>query len=186
MSEEEKPLGEWLSEVEGLCRLAPEKPREWEGRKQDEEGFVWVPQGSYFGETLICLGDDYEDSGNDCDYVAGACLHLPRAVAELRQALETMAVWKRAQEVWQDRAEKAEAERDALLVKVEDNRQHAADWEDVATGKASGNQKALQQIKALRAENDSLRARVEELEGYLEDQQAMPDDSWRKEKASPS
>lgn len=41
---------------------------EWEGLKPLEED-VYVPQGAYFGETLITLGDTYDGSGHDCLFI---------------------------------------------------------------------------------------------------------------------
>ena len=107
-------------------------------------------------------------------FIAAARTDLPRAVAEIRRLAKELEAAKRyptewayeraceARTKWQERAEKAEAERDAM--------EHTISEE----------------VAELQAERNTLRARVEELEGYLEDQQAMPDDSWRKEKASPS
>lgn len=30
---------------------------------------VHVPEGSYFGGTMICLADTYENGGNDCLFI---------------------------------------------------------------------------------------------------------------------
>ena len=46
------------------------EPQEWSRRKVDDEGYVYIPQGSYLGDTLVMLGDTYENSAKDCDYVA--------------------------------------------------------------------------------------------------------------------
>jgi hypothetical protein len=58
------------------------KPPTWDGMKIEdpeedpEEGgyppfgkFIYVPQCSYLGGTLISLGDDYEKSGEDCLFI---------------------------------------------------------------------------------------------------------------------
>jgi hypothetical protein len=55
---------------------------------------VWVPQGAFLGGTLITLGDDYEHSGEHCEYVSLACRFVPALLAEneaLRKALEQIA-----------------------------------------------------------------------------------------------
>jgi hypothetical protein len=51
-------------------------PVAWEGRKVDD-GYTFIPQGSYLGHTLIVLSDVYENSGVDCDLVAAAINIVP-------------------------------------------------------------------------------------------------------------
>lgn len=63
---------------------------QWERRKVDAEGYVYIPQGSYLGDTLINLGDTYEYCAKDCDYVTLACETLPDAIAEIERLREVI------------------------------------------------------------------------------------------------
>jgi hypothetical protein len=45
----------------------------WAGLKYDEEDDRWyAPECSYLGSSLIALEDTYENSGNDCNFLANA------------------------------------------------------------------------------------------------------------------
>ncbi len=54
-------------------KVASETEWDWSGRKVDsQDGYVYIPQGSHLGNTLICLGDTYENSAKDCDFISQA------------------------------------------------------------------------------------------------------------------
>lgn len=63
--------------------------------------------------------------------------------------------------------EEQQQEIERLQVQCEDYRQHAAEWEDVATGNASGSEKALRQMAGLRLENDELRQECDQLKARV-------------------
>jgi hypothetical protein len=54
---------------------------EWSGKKFDQDGYVHIPQGSYLGETLITLGDTYEDYQDDCLFAEEARANIPDLLA---------------------------------------------------------------------------------------------------------
>jgi hypothetical protein len=58
----------------------------WEGRKELDGGYVYIPQGSCLGGTLINLGDTYENSAEHCDFFAEAINTLPALLADLDAA----------------------------------------------------------------------------------------------------
>ena len=62
-------------------------PWNWDKRRVDEDGYVFIPQCAYLGGTLISLADTYENSGIDCDLLAAARNCLP-ALLEIAEAVE--------------------------------------------------------------------------------------------------
>jgi hypothetical protein len=68
----------------------------WSGRTEEPDEdmpggvFIWHPQGSYLGDTMICLGDTYEDDHKDLDFIAAAPTLL-REACERIEALEKVA-----------------------------------------------------------------------------------------------
>ena len=53
------------SNFNGAC----EEDMEWDGIRVDGDGYVFVPQGSTFGNTLITTGDVYEHGGYDAMFI---------------------------------------------------------------------------------------------------------------------
>ncbi len=59
----------------------------WEGLVQDTSGsepYIWAPQGSYLGETLITLGDDWDN----CGYTLILIQNGPEVMLALADALD--------------------------------------------------------------------------------------------------
>lgn len=79
-----------LDAIEAAERAATPGPWEWDGLRVDDDGFVFVPQGSYLRDTLITLDDTYEGSGEDCRLIALARNNTPALVAALRGALRVV------------------------------------------------------------------------------------------------
>jgi len=42
---------------------------EWDRIRVDSDGYVFVPQGSTFGQTFITMGDVYENGGYDALFI---------------------------------------------------------------------------------------------------------------------
>ena len=59
-----------LKELWDRTTLKTTKNCEWEDLSIDTGGWIYVPQGSKFGDTLIMLDDDYENSGDDCLFIS--------------------------------------------------------------------------------------------------------------------
>jgi hypothetical protein len=68
----------WLTELREKARAATQ---DWEW----SDGHL---QGSYLGETLICVGDTYEDGDIDCAHIAS---WSPERTLELLSLVEEMA-----------------------------------------------------------------------------------------------
>lgn len=72
-----------LSEIKArLKALKEDDPESWafDGMKVEEEDgerWVYVPECSQLGDTLIMLSDTYEGSGSHCEYVQTACQKVP-------------------------------------------------------------------------------------------------------------
>jgi len=66
----------------------------WDGMRVASDGHVYVPECSHLGETLISLDDTYENSGNDCAFIAAAdpstVLALLDRLARAETALRAM------------------------------------------------------------------------------------------------
>ena len=60
-----------LKEYKEAGDKATEGKWEWEDRTVDEDGYVYIPQGSYLVGN-ICLADTYEDGTLDCDFITKA------------------------------------------------------------------------------------------------------------------
>lgn len=93
---------EAIEELRRLEREASPGPWKWES----ESGRI--PQGSYLGETLITLGDRYENCDADCVLLAAARNALP-ALLDAATLLESERTIRLALE---DALGKAERERD--------------------------------------------------------------------------
>lgn len=50
----------------------PWKPDDCEIQVDPEDGYILAPQGATLGDTLISLGDTYDGSGDDWNFVAHA------------------------------------------------------------------------------------------------------------------
>jgi len=67
----------------------------WSGRTEEPDEdmpggvFIWHPQGSYLGNTMICLADTYEDDHKDLDFIAAAPTLL-REACERIESLEEL------------------------------------------------------------------------------------------------
>ena len=59
-------------EIRRALAELPDDDWEWSDRRTDAEGYVYIPQGSYLGETLIMLGDTYENCERDCDFITNS------------------------------------------------------------------------------------------------------------------
>ncbi len=73
-----------LDALDALDASATEAPWAWEHRRVDSDGYVYIPQGSTLGETMIMLNDVYEGSANDCDLLAELRNKYRALSAELR------------------------------------------------------------------------------------------------------
>lgn len=67
-------LKEKLKELRGIIEAATPGPWEW------SDGHI---QGSYLGDTLIMVGDTYEDGEYDTRFIATARTALPQALDAL-------------------------------------------------------------------------------------------------------
>lgn len=75
---------ETIEELRALLEKAEDIiPLEWDDRKEDDDGYVFIPQCSYLGSTLISLADTYENSGYHCDLVAESVNALPALLDEV-------------------------------------------------------------------------------------------------------
>lgn len=72
-----------LNDIRKRAEAATEGPWKWSGRKEDEKGFVYHPQGSYLSDTLITLGDTYEDDHHDLDFIANSRTDIPNLLSEI-------------------------------------------------------------------------------------------------------
>src|SRR5262245_39786051 len=65
------------------------EPLEWGDRTEDnDDGYGYIPQGSYLGDTLITLADTYENSAEDCDYIALAANTAAEIITGFQQLLK--------------------------------------------------------------------------------------------------
>lgn len=74
------------AQIRGLLEMeekATPGPLAWDGRSVDDDGYVFIGQGSYLGETLIQLADTYEGASDDCDLLAAARNHLRELCEEV-------------------------------------------------------------------------------------------------------
>lgn len=60
---------EKLKELFDKTTFAEDKNFEWEGLEVEKD-FVYAPQGSHLGKTLIVFDDNYEGSGNDAIFIS--------------------------------------------------------------------------------------------------------------------
>lgn len=76
-----------LDALEKLAREATQAEWAWDGMTVDaEDGYVYVPECSYLGETAICLSHVYEGGGRDCAFIAAA---NPQAILALISTLRS-------------------------------------------------------------------------------------------------
>lgn len=69
-------------------------PWTWEGRKDNGDGYVYHPQGSYLAGTLICLSDTYEDDYKDLDFIANARQDIPDLLAHIEYTQSQLDFYK--------------------------------------------------------------------------------------------
>ena len=79
-----------LTEIEERAKKATEGPWEWSDREVESNGYVYIPQGSTLGDTLIQLGDNYEGYQSDCDFIAHSREDIPYLLSLLRSAEEAL------------------------------------------------------------------------------------------------
>ena len=86
-----------IDEIKQLDANRNDRTWQWDGRKVDEDdGYIYHPQGSYLGSTLITLGDTYEDDHHDLDFIAAApkiaakCIELDAVNRELITKLQAI------------------------------------------------------------------------------------------------
>ncbi len=72
---------EVLEKLELLDREATPGPWKWDRALKNRD---YIAQGSYLGETLITLGDTYENSGADCLLLETLRNALPAILEALR------------------------------------------------------------------------------------------------------
>ena len=60
---------EYLKKLYKETTLYKERDFDWSEMKK-EKNYVWVPQGSRLGNTLITFDDDYEGSGEDALFIS--------------------------------------------------------------------------------------------------------------------
>lgn len=75
-----------LAEIEARCKAASPGPWEWSGRKQEDDGWIWHPQGSMLADTMVTLADTYEDDHKDLDFIAHARADIPWLLDQVRAA----------------------------------------------------------------------------------------------------
>lgn len=75
-----------IEKLKALALAATPGKWEWDGRREDAEGYVYIPECSYLVGN-ICLAGDYEGGTDDCDYIAAA---HPAAVLELIAEVERL------------------------------------------------------------------------------------------------
>lgn len=80
-----------LQEIEQRLDGLEDKDWEWDGREEEDDGFIYHPQGSYLGQTLICLGDTYEDDHLDLDFIARAPRDMEYLLSELKRVRARLA-----------------------------------------------------------------------------------------------
>lgn len=78
--------------IEELTKLAAKhnltsEPPMWDNMKIDPDGYVYVPQCSYLGDSLVSLADTYEGSGDFCLLIQEALRHLPALLRERESLL---------------------------------------------------------------------------------------------------
>lgn len=77
-----------LRESIEIASKATEGPWTWTDQWSEENELPYVPQCSYLGDTLICLADTYENSREDCAFLAHARTMTPLACKALLAAIE--------------------------------------------------------------------------------------------------
>ena len=77
-----------LRESIEIASKATEGPWTWTDQQDEENELPYVPQCSYLGDTLICLADTYENSREDCAFLAHARIMTPLACKALLLAIE--------------------------------------------------------------------------------------------------
>lgn len=77
-----------LRESIEIANKATEGPWTWTDQQDEENELPYVPQCSYLGDTLICLADTYENSREDCAFLAYARTMTPLACKALLTAIE--------------------------------------------------------------------------------------------------
>lgn len=74
-----------IDEIRERAEKATKGPWEWSGRKEDADGFIYHPQGSYLADTLILLGDTYEDDHLDLDFIAHSREDIPYLLNRIKE-----------------------------------------------------------------------------------------------------
>ena len=82
------------SKLKRLDAEATKGPWKWSGRKVDEDGFIYHPQGSNLNDTLIVLDDTYEDDDKDLDLITETRNALPQILELIEAADETIKWWR--------------------------------------------------------------------------------------------
>lgn len=79
-----------LDALAALEKKATPGPWEWDGRTEEDDGYVYIPQGAFLGDTLVMLSDTYEGCRYDCDLLAAARNALPELIrlARIGQRVE--------------------------------------------------------------------------------------------------
>ena len=89
-------MSEFTEKVRAMLDFLTTKDWSWSGRTEEPDKdmpggvFIWHPQGSYLGDTMICLADTYEDDHKDLDFIAAAPTLL-REACERIEKLEKVA-----------------------------------------------------------------------------------------------
>ena len=66
-------------------------PWKWDNLKQinvKDGSYIYVPQGSFLGNTLINLNDNYGNSGFDCLLIEDALKYLEPLLLEVKESRE--------------------------------------------------------------------------------------------------
>lgn len=77
-----------LRESIEIASKATKGPWTWTDQQDEENELPYVPQCSYLGDTLICLADTYENSREDCAFLAHARTMTPLVCKALLLAIE--------------------------------------------------------------------------------------------------
>lgn len=85
-------IRETIERLRELEAKATPGPWYWNERKVSDDGYVYIPQGSYLGDTLVCLGDSYEGYQADLDLLSELRNHCKTllTIAEAGEVLYTL------------------------------------------------------------------------------------------------
>ena len=111
-------------QIKELMEAATQGEWSWsDQREPDEYGYIYTPQGSYLGDTMICLADTYEDGQYDLSFIAA----LPQIAAfALERDAEVIRLREDAgEDGWKGQAQQAINDNARLHLEVKRLREHS-------------------------------------------------------------